>query len=221
MKQAAVQLIKKVSARFSRHSPLVWSVRQHGRRIAITFDDGPTEITHQVLECLARHGAKATFFVLANRVILQPDVLRQILADGHEVGMHGYVHSLHDYYRQIQQCEDVLAKYGATPRVVRTPGCVVMPVLTLRLWLRGYPTVMYSFDAHDSMRLEGKWRGPEPDYSKVKGGDIVLMHDDNSLCVSELPSLLESIRKQNLRAVTVSELIAPSRVKPSPTQNLP
>ncbi len=207
MKQAAVQLIKKASARFSRHSPIVWSVRRHGRRIAITFDDGPTEITPQVLECLALYGAKATFFVLASQVILQPDVLRQILADGHEVGMHGYDHSMRDYYRKIQQCEDVLAEYGAAPCVVRTPGCVVRPVLTMRLWLRGYPTTMYSFDAHDSMRLEGKWKGSSPDYFLIKGGDIVLMHDDNSLCVDELPSLLESVREKNLRTVTVSELI--------------
>jgi peptidoglycan/xylan/chitin deacetylase (PgdA/CDA1 family) len=207
MKQAAVQLIKKVSARFSRHSPIVWSVRQHRRRIAITFDDGPTEITPQVLECLARHGAKATFFVLARQVIQQPDVLRQILVNGHEVGMHGYDHSLRDYYRQIRQCEDVLAEYGAAPFIVRTPGCVVRPVLAMRLWLRGYPTAMYSFDAHDSMRLEGKWKGPTPDYSSIKGGDIVLMHDDNSLCVHELPSLLQSVKENKLQTVTVSELI--------------
>jgi hypothetical protein len=77
----------------------------------------------------------------------------------------------------------------------------------MRLWLRGYPTAMYSFDAHDSMRLEGKWKGPAPDYSSIKGGDIVLMHDDNSLCVDELPSLLESAREKNLQTVTVSELI--------------
>lgn len=207
MRQTVVRLIKTISARFSRHSPIVWSVRQHGRRIAITFDDGPTEITPQVLECLALHGAKATFFVLLSQVILQPDVLRQILADGHEVGMHGYDHSLCDYYRKIQQCEDVLAEYGAAPFVVRTPGCAVRPVLTMRLWWRGYPTVSYSFDTHDSMRLEGKWKGPTPDYSSIKGGDIILMHDDNSRCVNELPSLLESVREMNLRTVTVSELI--------------
>jgi len=207
MKQAAVQLIKTISARFPRHSPIVWSVRQHGRRIAITFDDGPTEITHQVLECLARHDAKATFFVLVSEVIQHPDVLRQILANGHEIGMHGYDHSRRDYYRQIQRSEAELAEYGVASSIVRIPGGVIGPVLTMRLWWRGYPTVLFSFDAHDSMRLEGKWSGPAPDYSKIKGGDIVLMHDDNSLCVDELPSLLESVREKNLRTVTVSELI--------------
>lgn len=224
MRQTVVRLIKTVSARFPRQCPLVWSVRQHGGRIAITFDDGPTEITPQVLECLALHGAKATFFVLVKHVTRRPDILRQMLANGHEVGIHGYEHSVRDYYHQIQRCKAELADFGVASSIVRTPGGAIKPVLTMRLWLRGYPTVLFSFDSHDSMRLEGKWKGPAPDYSRIKGGEIVLMHDDNSLCVSELPSLLESVKKQNLQPVTVSELIGfrciPRRsvlkVKPSP-----
>lgn len=207
MRQAVVRPIIGITARFPRQSPLVWSVRRHGGRVAITFDDGPTEVTPQVLECLTRHRAKATFFLLVSRVKQRPDLLRQIIAGGHEVGIHGYEHSLRDYYRQIQQSERELAEYGVVPSIVRTPCGVINPVLTMRLWWRGYPNVIFSFDTHDSMRLEGKWSGPAPDYSKIKGGDIVLMHDDNSLCVSELPLLLESVREQNLRTVTVSELI--------------
>jgi peptidoglycan/xylan/chitin deacetylase (PgdA/CDA1 family) len=207
MRQAVVKLIKAISARFPRQSPLVWSVHRHGGRIAITFDDGPTETTPQVLECLARYGAKATFFVLASQVIKRPDVLRQILADGHEVCMHGYEHSLRDFYRGIQRSEGELAKYGVVPPTVRTPGGAIDATTTIRLWWRGYANVIFSFDSHDSMRLEGKWKGPAPDYSSIKGGDIVLMHDDNSLCVDELPSLLKSVREKNLRTVTVSELI--------------
>ena len=207
MRNAIVQLIKTISARFPRHCPLVWSVSEHRGRIAITFDDGPTEITQGVLECLARHGAKATFFVLLNQVSQQPDILRKILSNGHEVGIHGYEHSMRDYFSQILRCERELAEYGVAPSLIRTPGGAIRPALTMRLWWRGYPTVMYSVDAHDSMRLEGKWKGPVPDYSKIKGGDIVLMHDDNSLCAQELPSLLRAVRERNLMAVTVSELI--------------
>jgi peptidoglycan-N-acetylglucosamine deacetylase len=207
MRQAVVRLVKTITARFPRQSPLVWSVRRHGGRVAITFDDGPTEVTAQVLECLARHRTKATFFILVSQVARRPDVLRQIIANGHEIGIHGYEHSLRNYYGQIERSKRELAEFGVVPSVVRTPGGAVRPALSMRLWWRGYPNVIFSFDTHDSMRLEGKWRGPAPDYSQVTGGDIVLMHDDNSLCVSELPSLLESITKQNLRTATVSELI--------------
>lgn len=202
-----IGLVKGVSARFPRRFPVVWSVRRHDGCVAVTFDDGPTELTPQVLECLARHGAKATFFVLGNQVLKRPDVLRRILADGHEVAIHGYEHSLRDFYGQVQRCKNELSGYGAVPRVVRTPGGVIRPLLTLRLWWGKYPLVNWSLDTHDSMRLEGKWKGPAPDYSRIGGGDIVLMHDDNSLCLKELPILLSSIRQRDLRPVTVSELV--------------
>jgi len=68
--------------------------------------------------------------------------------------------------------------------------------------------VIWSVDVHDSMRHEGKWLGPEPDYSRVTAGDIVLMHDDNPVCVDDLPRLIESLRAKNLIPVTVSELLA-------------
>ena len=207
MRRSFVSIIKGISARIPRRFPLVWSVRRHEGRIAVTFDDGPTDLTRQVLECLAQHDAKATFFVLGNQVCQRPDVLRQIHAGGHEVSIHGYEHSMRDYYRQVLRCEKELSSYGVIPQIVRTPGCVIKPFLTLRLWCQGYPTVIHSFDAHDSMRLEGKWSGSAPDYSRIGGGDIILMHDDNALCVKDLPILLSSIREKNLRTVTISELI--------------
>jgi peptidoglycan/xylan/chitin deacetylase (PgdA/CDA1 family) len=217
MRRTFVSLIKGISARIPLRFPLVWSVRRHEERIAVTFDDGPTDLTRQVLECLAQHDAKATFFVLGNQVCQQPDALRQILAGGHEVGIHGYEHSMRDYYRQVLRCEKELSSFGVIPRLVRTPGCVIKPFLTLRLWWRGYPTVIHNVDAHDSMRLESKWNGSAPNYSRIGGGDIILMHDDNALCVKDLPVLLNAIREKNLRTVTVSELIGLRRAQSGKT----
>jgi peptidoglycan-N-acetylglucosamine deacetylase len=207
MRHAVIRLIQGASARFPGISPVVWSVHRHNGCIAVTFDDGPTDLTPQVLECLARYQAKATFFVLGGQVRRRPDVLRQILAGGHEVAIHGYEHSLRDYYRQVQRCAKELSGYGVSARIVRTPGGAIRPLLTMRLWCGSYPLVKWSLDAHDSMRLEGKWNGPVPDYSRIEGGDIVLMHDDNSLCLNELPILLDSIGHRDLRPVTVSELM--------------
>ena len=207
MRRPIAQLIKGLSARFPRICPVVWSVPCRTGRVSITFDDGPTDLTLGVLERLAEYDARATFFVLANRAFQRFDVLRQILAHGHEVGIHGYEHSLRDYFRQVRRCAKEFSWYGVTPRVVRTPGGVIKPILTLRLWWLGYPTILWSLDTHDSMRVEDKWNGPAPDYCQIRAGDIVLMHDDNSLCIEELPILLQMIRQKDLRSVTVSELM--------------
>ena len=75
------------------------------------------------------------------------------------------------------------------------------------LCLRGYTTVLWTFDAFDSMRHEGKHTAA-PDYDRIRAGDIVLMHDDNPVCVAELLALIESLRKRGLQPTTVSDLIA-------------
>ena len=207
MRRTIVQWIKGFSLRFPRICPVVWSARGCAGRVSITFDDGPTELTPEVLKLLAEYDARATFFVLANRVSEQSDVLRQIVANGHEVGIHGYEHSMRDYFDQVRRCAKHFSEHGVRPRIVRTPGGVLEPLLTMRLWWLGYRTVLWSFDTRDSMRLEGKWSGPAPEYSRIEAGAIVLMHDDNPLCIEELTILLQKIRQNGLRSVTVSELL--------------
>lgn len=214
MRCVAVRAIKGISARLPTLAPVVWSVPQRRDSVAITFDDGPTQFTPGVLESLAQHGAKATFFVLCNQVEQQPDVLRRISAGGHEIGIHGWHHSVQDYYHQVLKCEAILAGYGVEPKIVRTPKCIIKPLLALRLWLRGYPTIIHNLDVHDSMRCEGKWSGPPPDYTTIRGGDIILMHDDNEVCVKDLLLILETIRHKGLATVTVSELLTRHPTRP-------
>lgn len=195
--------------------PLRGLIYWHGARgrpeVALTFDDGPNDhTTPRVLEILAQVGTKATFFVVGCEAAKHPEVVRLIAAAGHEVGIHGYDHRPENFRDQVHQCETQLAEMGIGSRVLRPPA----GALRLRdlLWFRagGRPIVLWSFDAHDSMRCEGKWHAL-PDYSLVRGGDIVLLHDDNPTCVAELPGLLASIAERGLHAVTVSELLRKSQ----------
>ena len=202
-----VKMVKRVSAQFPRSFPLVWSVPDALGRIAITFDDGPTELTPKILDCLASSKTQATFFVLGNEVARRPDILRQIVAEGHEIGIHAYEHNNQHYCHQVRRCEKLLAELGVTPHVLRPPSCKIQPLDTVRLWWRGYRTIIYNIDTHDSMRLENKWQGSPPNYSLICSGDIILMHDDKLLCLQELPELLQWVQKRQLRAVTVSEML--------------
>ncbi len=207
MRTAIVAMIKTLTARFPRRFPIIWFVQRAEDKIAITFDDGPGERTREVLACLAAHDAKATFFVLGSEVDRRPEILREVIASGHEIGIHGYEHTVDRFDDQVTRCRASLAPFGVEPRVVRTPGCVIRFFLAVRLWLKGYLTVIHSFDAHDSMRHEGKWTGPAPDYDALKGGDIILMHDDNPTVLDDLPLLFDSIRRKQLQPVTVSTLL--------------
>lgn len=83
---------------FARNSPLFGRVWHRGRtdddRVALTFDDGPGPSTPDVLDALAEHRARATFFVLGRQAERHPDVIRRIVSEGHEIANHGYDHGI-------------------------------------------------------------------------------------------------------------------------------
>jgi peptidoglycan-N-acetylglucosamine deacetylase len=187
---------------------ICWHVAPKAPLVAVTFDDGPTrQWTPRVLDMLAETGTPATFFVQSNHIERCPDVFRRVAAAGHEIGNHGYDHSQHRMPEQIRRCERTLGEFGVRTRLFRPPDGLLSGPLLLWLVRSGYATVMWSLDARDSLRAEGKWRGEDPNYEAVAAGDIVLMHDDNAACVRDLPVLLEVIRRKHLMPVTVSQLI--------------
>jgi peptidoglycan/xylan/chitin deacetylase (PgdA/CDA1 family) len=176
--------------------------------VALTFDDGPrAEFTPAVLDLLRAAGARATFFLEGRRVERHPDLVRRMLAEGHELGNHGYEHNGEPPAAQAARCDEALTRCGAQTRLFRPPKGRIG--LRRILWFarRRRRVVLWSFDTHDSMRFEGKWAGPPPDYARVRAGDIVLMHDDNPVCVAELPRLLTALREQRLQATTVTAVM--------------
>lgn len=189
-------------------SPVVWSVPGRHDRVAITFDDGPTAWTPQVLDVLKAGNIRATFFVLGRAVEQRSEMVQRMLAEGHEIAIHGYDHTVVAFSEQIRRCLAALRPFGVAPRLVRPPGGRIRPGFLLWCWMRRRRIVLFNFDTRDSMRHEGKFNGGAPDYSCVMGGDIILMHDDNPVCLAELTVLLKALKEMNVAPVTVSELMS-------------
>jgi len=197
---------------------LCWHGPRRGAAAALTFDDGPTSgATPRVLEILAAAGVRATFFVLGKRVAEDPVLVRAIAAAGHEIGIHGFDHGRRAFPAQARQCAAALraacgpdagrASGRPSLKLVRPPRGELSLRAALWLALRGCRIVLWSLDARDSMRHEGWWAGGAPDYEQLRAGDIVLMHDDNPVCVAELPDAIAAARRKGLSLVTVSELV--------------
>lgn len=187
---------------------ITWRGRRDDRRVALTFDDGPVDgFTDEVLAILARHGARATFFVLGERVERHPDVVRRIAEGGHDVGVHGWDHSSAELPRQTVRTAAALGALGVTTRLFRPPRGRLDPRTLGWMVSRGWSTVMWSFDMLDSMRHEGK-RAAAIDPRAIRGGDIVLWHDDNPVCTAELPVALDALARGGLAPVTVRALLA-------------
>src|ERR1700682_1688313 len=105
-----------------------WRGRGDANAVALTFDDGPSPDTEGILDILAAHKIRATFFMVGREVESFPGIAQRVFAEGHEVGNHSYSHPCYLFRRssetreQIQRTQDVIAEtIGVRPKVARPP----------------------------------------------------------------------------------------------------
>ena len=97
--------------------------------VALTYDDGPNPpYTERLLDVLAKHNVKATFFMIGNRIEKHPETVNRVIAEEHQIGNHSYSHPLLGFLppfcvrRQIERTDDLLQQYGiAKDSVFRAP----------------------------------------------------------------------------------------------------
>jgi peptidoglycan/xylan/chitin deacetylase (PgdA/CDA1 family) len=151
--------------------------------LTLTFDDGPDERwTHEVLDALARCGARATFFMLGERVQDAPATARAVVDAGHDVQLHGHRHVRHSQLSEREIALDTalaieaLADVGVPPTHWRTPWGVRTAATQAVAARRGLTLVDWTLDTHD-------WRGDLASAmfararSQLTPGTVVLMHD--------------------------------------------
>ncbi|OYW34470.1 MAG: hypothetical protein B7Z45_07555 [Azorhizobium sp. 12-66-6] len=183
--------------------------------IALTFDDGPSpETTPKLLKMLRDRNIKATFFVLGTHASAYPDVLRQIAADGHEIGNHSWNHpqlpkltvaaadkQVEDTSRAIEEAT------GAKTVLLRPPYGAMTPALQAHIAQKfGMTFVYWSVDP-----LDWKVRDPQNIYDQVlknaRPGSIVLAHDIHATTVAAMPRVLDALIAKGFKFATVSQLI--------------
>jgi peptidoglycan/xylan/chitin deacetylase (PgdA/CDA1 family) len=183
--------------------------------ISITFDDGPhTTLTPRLLDYLNTYKAKATFFVIGNRVAYGPEILRRAVLEGHEVGIHTWSHaqltnlSGADIEEQITLCNEAIYQAtGVQPTLYRPPyGAVDERVQSFT----NMPAILWSVDPKDWNDLDSTIV-----YNRVienaSPGAIILMHDIHETSVEAVPAILQTLSQQGYTFVTVSDLLGFSR----------
>lgn len=188
--------------------------------VALTFDDGPSpRCTPQLLDGLRDLGAKATFFVVGCQAVKDPDIVRRIADEGHQVGNHSYDHAALDKLTPAQALAD-LEKNDALLREllgdgdywVRPPYGLLTDDEAARLTV---PLVNWSVDTED-------WRTKNCDkildviYRCTGDGDIVLLHDRYLNTVEATLKAIAHLQQQGYVFVTVSELLSLKNVTPEP-----
>jgi peptidoglycan/xylan/chitin deacetylase (PgdA/CDA1 family) len=189
--------------------------------VALTFDDGPSElITKQILNLLDKYSVKATFFVSGVNAVRHPEIIADIITRGHTIGNHSFNHSpflmLKGYstlFQEIYMTQEVLQKMGINALCFRPPVGIVNPKLAPILDKLGMFCVTFSCRAFDAGNFFIKNIGQKI-LKKVKAGDIILLHDvparskeDNTIFLSEIEILLAGIISRGFRVVPLSVLI--------------
>ncbi|MFD8373496.1 bifunctional polysaccharide deacetylase/glycosyltransferase family 2 protein [Streptomyces sp. NPDC059688] len=200
------------------------TARVKDRTVALTFDDGPDPVwTPRILDVLRRNHVHATFFVVGTEVVDHPELVRRIVADGHQIGIHTFTHPnlsrLASWQRSLELQETQLAVAGAagvTTALLRPPYSSTNKALDDADWsvlqqadTAGYVTVLSTKDAKD-------WERPGTDRILADAtphghpGHIVLMHDgggDRSQTVAALGKLIPRLKAQGFRFATVGAAV--------------
>ncbi len=207
-----------------------------GRGVALSFDDGPhPEHTPRVLEALARRGAKATFFMIGEKVERHPEVARAVARAGHEIGSHGHRVDRRLALRGLPAIRDDLtrsvraleAATGARPAFFRPPYGVLNPRFFRVCDELSLDVVGWSVRALDGVARTGADEVARRVSRGLRDGAIVCMHDAaefddrRPVAAEALPAIFEALGRSQLAAVTVSELLAsrpgsPGALPPAP-----
>ena len=175
-------------------------IRWHGSRhepvVYLTFDDGPSPgITPWVLERLALHGAKATFFVVGSQVARHPELTRKLLAEGHSLGNHTYTHrngwetAPMDYMRELERTRRVIFREtGHSPLMFRPPYGKFNP-LTKWAIQRKYQIVMWDVLACDFDPKCDAAACVANVVNHTRPGSIIVLHD-SAKCAMKLREIL-------------------------------
>jgi peptidoglycan/xylan/chitin deacetylase (PgdA/CDA1 family) len=204
------------------------SVHVDGSYIAMTFDDGPhPTLTPKLLDLLAAHHIKATFFVIGENVAEHPEIVERAAREGHEIGNHSWAHpklgkmSDDAVRRDLSRTDDAIKRViGARPTLLRPPYGSITP--RQKKWIHeefGYQIILWDVDPLD-------WRRPGPMtvcnriVKETRPGSIVLSHDIHPGTIEAMPATLDQLEAKGFKFVTVSELIGmakPETPRPAST----
>ena len=198
----------------------IYCVETDEKRVAVTFDAawGDSD-TDRLIEILASHNAKATFFIVGDWGEKYPESVKKFYDAGHEIANHSYNHTAYStldengVYDDINKCNAVLEGItGETPKLLRSPSGDYTDTSEAAAKRANMTTVQWSVDSLD-------WRGISCDemtkrvLSATENGSIILFHNDVKNTPEALDAVLTSLAADGYSFVTVSQLIYPEPYK--------
>lgn len=207
----------------------IYMKNQEQKIAYLTFDDGPSMVTKQVLDILRENEVHATFFLIGSQINDNTvDIVRQLAEDGHTIGVHTYSHKgaeiykskeayIEDFKKASASIEEVI---GYQPKIFRFPWGSVNKYLgskaegiILELEAEGYTYFDWNVSAEDSVgtpTAESILRNINKDYARYQE-PIILMHDSsiNEVSAKILPEIIKNIKTSGYRFDTLDHMEKP------------
>lgn len=189
------------------------------KQIALTFDDGPSfKYTPMVLDILKKEGIKATFFVIGRKIEQNPELLERIDKEGHDIGNHTYYHSKvsllskEHLSEELELTSDLIERLtGKEVVFFRPPHGDFSKSGRKLVEQAGYGFVLWSVNADDFFHIGWGMRSASSItrrvLNSVKGGDVILAHDDSQQLVDALPVIIASLKSKGYKFVTLSQMV--------------
>ncbi len=182
--------------------------------IALTFDDGPSAITPQILEVLKKHQAQATFFCIGKNIDTQPHIVKEIVAQGHSIGNHSYSHGhFFDFYskkkiiQEIKDTDAAIKKHtGLETTIFRPPYGVTNPAIRKALAVTQHQVIGWNIRS-----MDGISSNEEKIFLRIKKrlqpGSILLLHDTSMSSLRVLEQLLLFLNQENYKVLPLDALM--------------
>jgi peptidoglycan-N-acetylglucosamine deacetylase len=198
------------------------SLPRGSKQLALTYDDGPNDPhTLRLMDVLAKHDVRATFFLIGRYVQRRPDIVRELVKAGHVVGNHTFTHPLlifqpaAEIKSQLENCARALTDaVGKHSNLFRPPFGGRRPAVMRIVRERGLVPVMWNVTGYD-------WNAPSAEHIErkvaghVRGGDVILLHDgghlafgsDRSLTVAATDRLIARYKAEGYEFATIPEMM--------------
>jgi len=173
------------------------------RRICLSFDDGPDPLTTRaMLEVLERYGIRATFFVIGEKVDKYPELLKEVAARGHVIGVHGYEHKIlaglgaKEVQKDLQMAVDTIHRVtGQKPYLYRPPGGALDEVQVQEASKLGLTVMMWTNIGGADLGARTSQEVVQRVVGSARDGGIILLHESLEETLKALPQIIESLAR--------------------------
>ena len=190
---------------------LVWNIPNEDNAIFLTFDDGPIDLTEDILDILDQYNVKATFFCVGENILKNPVIYQRIIAEGHDIGNHTYNHLNNFKTTNENYLNNVALGQAQTNTELFRPPYGKITRNSIKALKQDYKIIMWDILSYDFDQSVSPDECLNNVTNNIRSGSIIVFHDNikaKKSVLYALPKLLEWLQHQSYLPKKISDYLA-------------